>query len=132
MANIGRDVIIASKEAVVLLMDNKAKIALRLDKMYTGKKNITLIFVTLLALFYAGSALAATTMFISPKNIDVPIRRGSSEKYKIIKIAQVNDQVELLEEKDGWSRVRFKGQDVTEGWLPSRFLTSEIPAEKQL
>ncbi len=107
------------------MMDSKAKTGLRTE----GKKILTLILTTLLVLFYAGSAGAATVMFISP-NIDVPIRRGSSEKYKIIKIAKVNDQVELLEEKEDWSRVRFK--DNTDGWLPKHLLTAEAPATKQL
>ena len=113
-------------------MDSRAKNNLPTETTCKRKKIVSLILGILLVFFHAGSALAGKTMFISPKNVDVPVRRGSSEKYKIIHIAKVSDQVELLEEKDGWSRVRFHDKDTTEGWLPSHLLTSEIPAAKQL
>ena len=116
----------------MLIMDSRTKNNLPTETTCKRKKIVFLILGILLALSHEGSAFAGTMMFISPKNVDVPIRRGSSEKYKIIKIANVSDQVELLEEKDGWSRVRFHDKETTEGWLPSHLLTSDIPAANQL
>jgi SH3 domain protein len=130
--NIGRNVVIASKEVAVLILDSKAQKKIPTEKRYIRQQSVRWILATLLVLFHAGAALAGTMMFISPQNVDVPIRRGASEKYKIIKIASISDQVELLEEKEGWSRVRFHDKDKTEGWLPSHLLTSDIPAAKQL
>ncbi|WP_417909477.1 TIGR04211 family SH3 domain-containing protein [Candidatus Electronema sp. PJ] len=66
----------------------------------------------------------AQTMFVS-QNIDIPVRRGAGEQYKIIKMVRVNDKTELLEERNDWGKVRF--QDGEEGWLPKSLLTPAIP-----
>ncbi|CAK8715262.1 hypothetical protein GCAAIG_04660 [Candidatus Electronema halotolerans] len=85
--------------------------------------------VVLMLCHAVAAAAEEKAMFIS-SNIEVPIRRGASIRYKIIKIAKVNDSVKRLEEKDDWSRVRFK--DGGEGWLPSYMLIDEVPAAQRL
>lgn len=91
---------------------------------------VLLLSAAVLALCHAAAAAAeGKAMFIS-SNIEVPIRRGATTGYKIIKIAKVNDPVKLLEERNDWSRVRFK--DGAEGWLPSRFLTMDMPPVERL
>lgn len=71
----------------------------------------------------------AETLFVST-NIDVPVRRGAGDNYKIIKIVRVNDKNELLTEKNGWAKVRFEDGD--EGWLPKMLLTSTAPVVHDL
>ncbi|MCW5206005.1 SH3 domain-containing protein [Desulfobulbus sp. F5] len=66
----------------------------------------------------------AENLFVSA-NIDVPVRRGAGEQYKIIKMVKVSDRAELIEEKNGWAKVRF--QDGMDGWLPKLLLTPIAP-----
>jgi SH3 domain protein len=129
-------VIIASKEAAVLMMNSKAEMncsASGQDRTGSAQRRLfRALLLSAAALIFCHAVTAAAeekAMFIS-SNIEVPIRRGASTKYKIIKIAKVNDQVKLLEEKDDWSRVRFK--DGGEGWLPSYMLIDEVPAARRL
>jgi SH3 domain protein len=71
----------------------------------------------------------AESLFVSA-NIDVPVRRGAGDQYKIVKMVKVNDKTDLLEEKSGWAKVRF--QDGDEGWLPKMLLTSVMPVAHDL
>ena len=71
---------------------------------------------------------AADVLFIAPA-INVPVRRGKNERYKIIRTAKIGEKVELLRERDDWSKVRFA--DGVEGWLPKHLLTPDIPAAQQ-
>ncbi len=107
-------------------MNSRVKISFRTDRPALFCQG--LLAAAILVLLCHVPA-AAKVMFISP-DLDVPVRRGHSEKYKIIKMAKISDRVELLEEKDNWCRVRFK--DNSEGWLPKNLLTSELPAVKRL
>lgn len=66
----------------------------------------------------------AENLFVSA-NIDVPVRRGAGEQYKIVKMVKISDKAELLEEKNGWAKVRF--QDGDDGWLPKLLLTPALP-----
>lgn len=76
------------------------------------------------ALLLLPTLAGAESMFVSA-NIDVPVRRGAGEQYKIIKMVKISDKAELLEEKNGWAKVRF--QDGDDGWLPKLLLTSALP-----
>jgi SH3 domain protein len=81
------------------------------------------------ALLLLPSLAGAENLFVSP-NIDIPVRRGAGEQYKIIKMVRVNDKTELLEEKNGWFKIRF--QDGDEGWLPKSLLTSAVPVAEDV
>lgn len=70
----------------------------------------------------------AEVLFIAP-DINVPVRRGKNERYKIVRTAKIGEQVTLLRERDDWSKVRF--EDGIEGWLPKHLLTPDIPAAQQ-
>lgn len=72
----------------------------------------------------AAVSAGPATRFISA-NIDVPVRRGAGDNYKITKMVKVSNRAELLEEKNGWARVRFEDGD--EGWLPQHLLTAAAP-----
>lgn len=85
---------------------------------------ILLLPAAWLLLSAVATSAGPATRFVSA-NIDVPVRRGASEQYKIIKIVKVSNRAELLEEKNGWAKVRFEDGD--EGWLPQHLLTAVIP-----
>ncbi len=81
------------------------------------------LFAAAVILLLAPS-VRAENLFVSP-NIDIPVRRGAGEQYRIIKMVRIHDKTELLEEKNGWLKVRF--QDGEDGWLPKSLLTSVVP-----
>lgn len=88
-----------------------------------------LFLVSLSAIFIASSALAAEMKFVRP-DLDIPIRRGKGEQYKILTFVKDGDQVEFFEENGSWAKVRL--QNGTEGWMLSRFLSDEKPLVEQL
>jgi SH3 domain protein len=128
--------ITASKEVAELMMNNRAEMSCSTsgqDRTGSALRRLfcaLLLSATVLVFFHVAAAAEKDDVMFISSNIEVPIRRGASIKYKIIRIATVNDQVKLLEEKDDWSRVRFK--DGGEGWLPSRFLTLDRPPAERL
>ncbi|MCI5132587.1 MAG: TIGR04211 family SH3 domain-containing protein, partial [Candidatus Electrothrix sp. EH2] len=85
-------------------------------------------FPSLMTLF-AGAATAAEIKFVRP-NLDIPVRRGRGEQYKILKFVRNGDQVEFFEEKHNWAKVRL--QNGTEGWMLNRYLSDEKPPTEQL
>ncbi len=72
----------------------------------------------------AAASAGPATRFISA-SIDVPVRRGAGDNYKIVKMVRVNGKSELLAAKNGWAKVRFEDGD--EGWLPEHLLTAVAP-----
>ena len=72
----------------------------------------------------------AETMYVSD-NVDIDIRTGKGTQYRIIKLMRPWDQLEVLEhDEDGWSHVKFA--DDKDGWMLTRFLTSEKPPRPEL
>jgi SH3 domain protein len=70
-------------------------------------------------------ASARTESLFVSSDIDIPVRRGAGEQYKIVKMVKVHDKAELMEERNGWLKVRF--QDGDDGWLPKSLLTAAVP-----
>jgi SH3 domain protein len=69
--------------------------------------------------------------FVTDRTI-VELRRGPSTEYLILRNLEAGERVEVLEENDaGYSRVRVADQG-TEGWILTRFLTSEPIARERL
>jgi SH3 domain protein len=66
----------------------------------------------------------ANTKFISGLLV-ISIRDGVEKSAKNIGTVKTGDQVEILEEKDRFSRIRTK--DNIEGWLSTQFLQTETP-----
>jgi uncharacterized protein YgiM (DUF1202 family) len=91
-------------------------------------KTVTAARLILPVLLIASSA-AAETRFIYP-NLDLPVRRGSAAVYKIIKMVKVGEQVEQIEEKAGWAKIRMA--DGSEGWIEQRLLTADQPSGQRL
>lgn len=84
----------------------------------------------------AGLLLAATvhgqTRYVSD-NLVVELRRGPSIEYLILRNLESGEAVQVLEQDadNGYSRVRVLDQG-TEGWILTRFLTSEPIARERL
>ena len=89
----------------------------------------SLLLLSLLTALLAGAATATEIKFVRP-DLDIPVRRGRGEQYKILKFAKDGDQVEFFEENGNWAKVRL--QSGTEGWLLKRYLSDEKPPTEQL
>ena len=74
----------------------------------------------------------ATKAFITD-TFRISLRRGPSIENKILKFLPSGQPVEVLESKDGWSRVQPVEDEETdlEGWVLSRYLITRLPWETQ-
>jgi SH3 domain protein len=71
------------------------------------------------------------TRYVSDK-LSVELRRGPSNEYLILRNVEAGSAVEVLEQNDdGYSRVRLADQGV-EGWMLTRFLSTETSARDRL
>ena len=72
----------------------------------------------------------ADTWYVGDK-VDIAVRTGKGTEYRIIALVQPWDSVEVLEQgEDKWSFVKLANDK--EGWIPTRFLTSEKPPRPRL
>lgn len=95
--------------------------------------NRTLRFIVPLVLVLASVAAQAETKYVDDV-IHVPVRSGPGNEYRIIESAlRSGTPVEVLEadEETGYSRVRF-GDDDEEGFIATRFLSSQRIAEQRI
>lgn len=69
--------------------------------------------------------LHARTMYVRNWMM-ISVRATPDEASQIIGNAATNDPVELIEEGGGWSHIKTQKGKV--GWVPTRYLTSQIPA----
>jgi SH3 domain protein len=85
-----------------------------------------------LALLLVAAAAHAQTRYVSDK-LGVELRRGPSTEYLILRNLEAGTALEVLEQDAaaGYSRVRIADQD-TEGWILTRFLTTEPSARERL
>ncbi|WP_161939928.1 TIGR04211 family SH3 domain-containing protein [Dissulfuribacter thermophilus] len=67
--------------------------------------------------------------YVVPK-AELPIRSGKGTNYKILAIVKEGTSVEVLREDGPWANVRLA--DGKEGWILSRYLSSEEPPRKQV
>jgi SH3 domain protein len=62
--------------------------------------------------------------------VDIPMRSGNTTKEKnIVRYLPSGTKLEILSTESGWTKVKF---EKTTGWLISRYLTSNQPAQAQL
>jgi SH3 domain protein len=87
--------------------------------------------VLYLALVVAAQAQAQTQTRYVTDRTQVELRRGPSTEYRIVRYLEAGDRVEVLEQNEGFSRVKISGQD-TEGWMPSASLIAEPIARDRL
>jgi len=87
--------------------------------------------VLFLALVVAAQAQAQTgTRYVTDRT-QVELRRGPSTEYRILRYLEAGDRVEVLEQNEGFSRVKV-GDGDTEGWIPSASLIAEPIARDRL
>jgi len=60
----------------------------------------------------------------------VELRRGPSTEFRILRYLEAGDRVEVLEQNDGFSRVKV--DEDTEGWIPTASLIAEPIARERL
>jgi uncharacterized protein YgiM (DUF1202 family) len=71
----------------------------------------------------AAPAAKATIAKITPKEQFVNIRGKASVKSRKIAVLNGGHSIEILEEKDGWLKIKWqKGDAVKQGWLKKRFV----------
>jgi SH3 domain protein len=87
--------------------------------------------VLFLTLVVAGQAQAQTQTRYVTDRTQVELRRGPSTEYRILRYLEAGDRVEVLEQSEGFSRIKVSGQD-TEGWMPTASLIAEPIARDRL
>jgi SH3 domain protein len=69
--------------------------------------------------------LHAKTMYVRNRMM-ISVRATPDEASQIIGTSATNDPVEVIEEGGGWSHIKTKKGK--EGWVPTRYLTPQMPA----
>lgn len=81
------------------------------------------LFLVIIYILVATPAFARN-MYITD-SFSVTLRTGPSGQHRVISVLKSNDEVEVLEEQDDYSKVRLKNGK--EGYILSRFLTPDVP-----
>ena len=87
------------------------------------RPKIPVIALLALQLLTAPAALAATR-YVSD-DLTINLRRGKGNEFKILKMLKTGTPLEVLAEDGQWAEVREPGGTV--GYVPSQFLTGELP-----
>ena len=82
-----------------------------------------LFFVGIFLFLFTTVSSAETNYIIN--DIKVNVRTGAGTSYNIIAMINAGVPVELVEHGDEWSQIRL--QNKREGWVLTRFLTSQKP-----
>ncbi len=85
-----------------------------------------IIIVLVITALWSVSAFAGTR-YVSDR-LEITVRAGAGNEYRIIRMLNSGQQVEVIEPGDDWSRVRIPGGQ--EGWTLTRFLQSDPPARQ--
>jgi len=77
----------------------------------------------------AAESSAGSTRYITD-SIEVPMRSGSSTKYRIKRMIPSGKAVKLLEvDQSGWAKIQYSGSI---GWMPSSMLENQPIAKERL
>ncbi len=87
------------------------------------------VLVSAVLLFASPEFLHAKSMYVRDW-IVITLRSAPNETSLAMGMASTNDQVEVLEEADGW--VRIQTRDGKEGWVAARFLSPQPPKTLQV
>ena len=95
-------------------------------------KTKIIILISISFLLFPSWPCFAEKAYVTDK-FRISFRRGPSIENKILKFIESGQPVEVMEKKDGWSRIQLLEQDPSglEGWVLSRYLISRQPWEKQ-
>ena len=84
----------------------------------------------LIPLLLVHSMASAQSYVYVTDMVDIPMRSGNTTKEKnIVRYLPSGTKLEILSTENGWTKVKF---EKTTGWLISRYLTSNQPAQAQL
>ena len=84
----------------------------------------------LIPLLLVHSMASAQSYVYVTDMVDIPMRSGNTTKEKnIVRYLPSGTKLEILSTESGWTKVKF---EKTTGWLISRYLTSNQPAQAQL
>lgn len=87
-----------------------------------------IIIVLVITALWSVSAFAETR-YVSDR-LEITVRAGAGNEYRIIRMLNSGQQVQIVEPGDDWSKVRIPGGQ--EGWTLTRFLQSDPPARQAL
>jgi len=87
-------------------------------------RNVILILLMTLFILPAGQSIAET-QYVSDE-LNITLRRGEGDEYKILKMLKTGTPVEILQEGTA-NYVFVRTSDGTEGWVKKQYLTNETP-----
>jgi SH3 domain protein len=87
--------------------------------------------IGLLTLSMATGSVYARTVYVTD-NVDIPMRVGDSERSKIVKILNVGAPLSVLEENNDNGYTYVQAASGTEGYILSRYISSEPSSRTQL
>ena len=96
-------------------------------------KRFQLIFSITLGLSLMAQASWAGKAYVTD-SFRISLRRGPTIENKILRFLSSGLPVDVLESKEGWSRVQTleSGQNSIKGWVLSRYLITRLPWETQV
>jgi SH3 domain protein len=95
-------------------------------------KKFRLVFFVILGLFLMGQTSWAKKAYVTD-SLEITFRTGPSTENKIITFLRSGQPLDVLESREDWSRVRLIGPELdhTDGWVLSRYLSTQVPWEIQ-
>jgi SH3 domain protein len=82
-----------------------------------------------LGILWLASPAWATQLFVRDE-VRINLRSGPGDQYRIIRVLKSGDELSQIAVLGDW--VQVKGRDGREGYVPTAYVTDEIPASKLL
>lgn len=93
-------------------------------------KRLSPLFPLLIAGALAGPVRAETGYVAD--SCDIPIRRGASTRYKILRMAPSGTPLQILETSDAEGYAKVKTPEGTVGWILTRYLMDQAPPRERV
>lgn len=77
-----------------------------------------------ICLAFCSASVQAETVYVKDR-FEITLRTGPGTNRKIVSILKSDQQVETLDQKQDWTKVRLSNGK--EGWVVSRYLTPKLP-----
>jgi SH3 domain protein len=92
-----------------------------------------LLITALISIVISSSQVTWAAKSYVTDSIRIMLRTGPSTEHKIISRLASGTPVEILENQNNWSRIRFNSSEGTpkEGWVPTQYLMSRLPWERK-
>lgn len=82
-----------------------------------------------LGILWLASPAMATPLFVRDE-VRINLRAGPGEQYRIIRVLKSGDELAQVAVLGDW--VQVKGRDGREGYVPTAYVTDEVPASRLL